>query len=64
MVNQKSICAVIVSYEPDEAIIRLYDSVCKQVDEVIIVDNASSCKTSCLRFCPRAWRRFSPRYVG
>ncbi len=46
MVNQKSICAVIVSYEPDEAIIRLYDSVCKQVDEVIIVDNASSCKTS------------------
>ena len=25
---------------------------------------ASSCKTSCLRFCPRAWRRFSPRYVG
>jgi len=46
MTNQKSICAVIVSYEPDEAIIRLYDSVCKQADEIIIVDNASSCKTS------------------
>ncbi len=42
----KKICAVIISYEPNEAILRLYDSICKQVDEVIIVDNASSCKTS------------------
>ncbi len=46
MKKETAICAVIVSYEPDEAIIRLYDSICKQVDEVIIVDNASSCKTS------------------
>jgi len=46
MKKETTMCAVIVSYEPDEAIIRLYDSICKQVDAVIIVDNASIRKTS------------------
>jgi rhamnosyltransferase len=43
---KKQICAVIVSYEPDESIIKLYKSIKEQVDEVLIVDNASSCKES------------------
>jgi len=46
MKKENSICAVIVSYEPDESIIRLYNSIKEQVNEIIIVDNASSCKQS------------------
>ncbi|MDD5020564.1 MAG: glycosyltransferase [Endomicrobiaceae bacterium] len=46
MTSDKLICAVIVSYEPDESIIRLYESIKNQVDEVIIIDNASSCEKS------------------
>lgn len=46
MEKETEICAIIVSYEPDESIIRLYESIKKQVREVLIVDNASSCKKS------------------
>jgi rhamnosyltransferase len=46
MTNKKSICAVIVSYEPDESITRLYESIKNQVDEVIIIDNSSRNKNS------------------
>ena len=46
MRKETLICAVIVSYEPDESIIKLYKSIKEQVDEVLIVDNASSCKES------------------
>jgi rhamnosyltransferase len=41
MKKKLSICAVIVSYEPDESIIRLVDSINKQTDEIVIVDNFS-----------------------
>ncbi len=41
MEKKLSICAVIVSYEPDESIIRLVDSINKQTDEIVIVDNFS-----------------------
>ncbi|MDD5020566.1 MAG: glycosyltransferase [Endomicrobiaceae bacterium] len=46
MRSKTSICAVIVSYEPDEALIRLYESIKNQVDEVLVIDNASGCKKS------------------
>ncbi len=46
MVNKKSICAVIVSYEPDESITHLYESIQNQVDEIIIIDNSSRNKNS------------------
>jgi rhamnosyltransferase len=46
MINQKSICAVIVSYEPDESITQLYESIKNQVDEVIIIDNSSRNKNA------------------
>ncbi len=42
----KTICAVIISYEPDEALVRLYDSVKQQADEIIIIDNASRSEQS------------------
>ncbi len=35
----KKILAVIVSYNPDESIMRLYNSIKEQVDELIIIDN-------------------------
>ncbi len=38
----KNILAVIVSYNPDNSIIKLYNSIKEQVDELIIVDNAST----------------------
>jgi len=42
----KTICAVIISYEPDEALVRLYDSVKKQAAKIIIIDNASHSEKS------------------
>ena len=39
MENKKQILAVIVSYNPDDKIIRCYNSIKEQVDKVIIVDN-------------------------
>jgi len=41
MENKKEILAVIVSYNPDDRIIRCYNSIKKQADKVIIVDNFS-----------------------
>ena len=41
MENKKEILAVIVSYNCDDKIIRCYNSIKKQVDKVIIVDNFS-----------------------
>ena len=35
------ICAVIVSYNPDDSIISNVNSLIPQVDEVVIVDNGS-----------------------
>ena len=46
MKNKKTILAVIVSYNPDEKIIRCYNSIKEQVDKVIIVDNFSINKKS------------------
>ncbi len=42
----KNILAVIVSYNPDNSIIKLYNSINKQVDELIIIDNFSTEKES------------------
>ena len=39
--NEK-ILAVIVSYNPDEAIICLYNSIKEQIDKLIIIDNATT----------------------
>ena len=44
MKNKKEILAVIVSYNPDDKIIRCYNSVKEQADKVIIVDNFSQDK--------------------
>lgn len=44
--NSLSICAVIVSYEPDSSLIRLYESIKNQVDEIVVIDNNSSSKNS------------------
>ena len=41
MENKKEILAVIVSYNPDEKIIRCYNSIKEQADKIIIVDNFS-----------------------
>jgi len=41
MENKKEILAVIVSYNPDEKIVRCYSSIKCQVDKVIIIDNFS-----------------------
>lgn len=46
MENKLSICAVIISYEPDEQTIRLIDSIDKQVSEIVIVDNFSRSESS------------------
>ncbi|MBQ3835033.1 MAG: glycosyltransferase [Elusimicrobia bacterium] len=42
----KNILAVIVSYNPNDSIIKLYQSIKNQVDELIIVDNFSTNKES------------------
>lgn len=42
MNNTFSICAIIVTYEPNDSLIRLYKSIENQVDEILIVDNNSS----------------------
>ena len=39
--NEK-ILAVIVSYNPDEAIISLYNSIKEQIDRLIIIDNSTT----------------------
>ena len=44
--TNRTICAVIVSYEPDESITQLYESIKNQVDEVIIIDNSSRNKNA------------------
>ncbi len=41
MENKKEILAVIVSYNPEDKIIRCYNSIKKQANKVIIVDNFS-----------------------
>ncbi len=42
MENKKEILAVIVSYNPDDKIIRCYNSIKEQVNKVIIIDNFSN----------------------
>ncbi len=42
----KNIFAIIVSYEPKDSLIRLYNSIKEQVDEIVIVDNNSCNKDS------------------
>lgn len=39
--NKHSIYAIIVSYEPNSSLIRLYESIKNQVDEIVIIDNNS-----------------------
>jgi len=39
--NKHSIYAIIVSYEPNSSLIRLYESIKSQVDEIVIIDNNS-----------------------
>lgn len=46
MNNKTSICAVIVTYEPGLDLIRLYNSIKNQVDEILVVDNNSLSKES------------------
>ncbi len=46
MENKKNILAVIVSYNPDNKIIRCYNSIKEQVDKVIIVDNFTTNENS------------------
>ncbi len=43
---KNNICAVIVTYEPNNSLIRLYNSIKEQVDEIVIVDNNSCNKDS------------------
>lgn len=40
--NKYSIYAIIVSYEPNSSLVRLYESIKGQVDEIVIIDNNSS----------------------
>lgn len=46
MENKKNILAAIVSYNPDDKIIRCYNSIKEQVDKVIIVDNFTTNENS------------------
>lgn len=46
MENKKAILAVIVSYNPDDKIIRCYNSIKEQVDKIIIVDNCTKDENS------------------
>ena len=39
--NKHSIYAIIVSYEPNSSLVRLYESIKGQVDEIVIIDNNS-----------------------
>ena len=42
----KNIFAIIVSYEPNHSLIRLYNSIKEQVDKIVIIDNNSCNKDS------------------
>jgi rhamnosyltransferase len=46
MENKKNILATIVSYNPDNKIVRCYNSIKEQVDKVIIVDNFTTNENS------------------
>lgn len=43
---KNNIFAVIVTYEPDNSLIRLYDSIKNQADEIYVIDNNSCNKSS------------------
>lgn len=43
---KNNIFAVIVTYEPDNSLIRLYDSIKNQTDEICVIDNNSCNKSS------------------
>jgi rhamnosyltransferase len=42
----QNICAIVVTYHPDEGLFERIDRICNQVDKVVIVDNHSS--SNCL----------------
>lgn len=42
MNNKLSICAIIVTFEPNIKLTRLYKSIKNQVDDVVIIDNSTS----------------------
>lgn len=52
MVEVKQVCAVVVTYNPDVDIIKfVLDSICCQVNNVIVVDNASAISVDSLIDC-------------